>query len=59
MFETNSKASIIKWTERFMELHKRHLPGWEGVTEIRQLYEEGEKPCDQVREAHKAHEAAI
>lgn len=59
MFETNSKATIIKWTERFMELHKRHLPGWEGVTEIRQLYEEGEKPCDQVREAHKAHEAVI
>jgi len=45
MFETNSKATIIKWTERFMELHKRHLPGWEGETEIRQLYEEGENPC--------------
>jgi hypothetical protein len=46
MFETNSKATIIKWTERFMELHKWHLPGWEGETEIRQLYEEGEKPCE-------------
>ena len=36
-----------------MELHKTHLPGWEGVTEIRQLYEEGEKPCDAARGARR------
>ena len=36
MFACDSKAQMLKWTERFMELHKQHLPGWEGECEIRQ-----------------------
>ncbi len=50
MFEAKSKAAMLKWSVRFMELHKQ-LPGWEGETEIRQLYEEGQKPCEMAAEA--------
>ena len=44
IFEVKSKADMIKWTQRFMDLHKKHLPGWEGECEVRQLAEMGE-PC--------------
>jgi hypothetical protein len=37
VFELKSKDEAIKNTLRFMEVHKQHWPGWEGVTEIRQL----------------------
>ena len=37
VFELKSKDEAIKNTRRFMEVHKQHWPGWEGVTEIRQL----------------------
>jgi hypothetical protein len=36
VFELKSKKEAIEGTVRFMELHKQHWPGWEGVTEIRQ-----------------------
>src|SRR2546425_11921195 len=35
-FELKSKAEAIEGALRFMELHKKHWPGWEGETEIRQ-----------------------
>ena len=50
IFDVKSKADMIEWTTRFMELHKKHLPGWEGEAEIRQLAGSGEKPCGQARE---------
>ncbi len=37
IFELKSKEEAIKNTTRFMEVHKQYWPGWEGVTEIRQL----------------------
>lgn len=37
VFDAKSRAEIIEWTVRFMELHKTHMPGWEGETEIRQM----------------------
>src|SRR6266478_2017559 len=37
VFELKSKEEAIKNTTRFMEVHKQFWPGWEGVTEIRQL----------------------
>ena len=37
VFELKSKEEAIERTVRFMELHKQHWPGWEGVTEIRQV----------------------
>jgi len=38
-FEVGSKAEVVEWTRRFMELHREHWPGWEGTTEIRQLFD--------------------
>jgi hypothetical protein len=37
MFELNSKQEAIDGAMNFMELHKKHWPGWEGETEIRQV----------------------
>jgi len=37
MFELNSKEEAIEGAMRFMELHKKYWPGWEGETEIRQV----------------------
>src|SRR5258706_8075473 len=43
-FELKSKEEAIASTIRFMELHKKHWPGWEGETEIRPMYADGEVP---------------
>ena len=37
-FELKSKEEAVKSAVRFMELHKKHWPGWEGETEIRQIF---------------------
>ena len=37
VFELKSKKEAIERTTQFMELHKQHWPGWDGVTEIRQV----------------------
>jgi hypothetical protein len=36
-FELKSKEEAVESAVRFMELHKKHWPGWEGETEIRQM----------------------
>jgi hypothetical protein len=54
IFEVDSKAKMIEWTRRFMDLHRTHIPGWEGVAEIRQIAGPGEKLCDQAREMQSA-----
>ncbi len=36
-FELKSKQEAIEGAMRFMELHKKHWPGWEGETEIRTM----------------------
>jgi hypothetical protein len=48
-FELKSKEEAIEGARRFMELHKEHWPGWEGETEIRQMFEPGDFPkgCEQ------------
>jgi hypothetical protein len=38
VFELKSKAEAIEGALRFMALHRKHWPGWEGETEIRQLF---------------------
>jgi hypothetical protein len=50
MFEASSLAEMVKWGRRMMDLHKTHMPGWEGTCEIRQIAGPGEKLCDQVME---------
>ena len=37
-FEFSSKQEAIESAKTFMELHKKHWPGWEGETEVRQLF---------------------
>jgi hypothetical protein len=51
-FQYKSKEEAIDSAVRFMELHKKHWPGWEGETEVRQMFEPGEFVCqDGVQEA--------
>jgi hypothetical protein len=55
VFDAPSKAAMIKVTERFMALHKTHLPGWEGECEVRQMAAPGEpEPCGQPNVAQAA-----
>ena len=37
-FELKSKEEAVEAAVRFMELHKKHWPGWEGETEVREMY---------------------
>lgn len=37
-FEFNSKAETVESAKVFMDLHRKHWPGWEGETEIRQMF---------------------
>jgi hypothetical protein len=41
-FEMKSKEEAIESAVRFMELHKKHWPGWEGETEIRPMLDPGD-----------------
>jgi len=44
VFELKSKQEAIEGALQFMELHKKHWPGWEGETEIRQIFGPEEFP---------------
>jgi hypothetical protein len=44
MFELKSKEEAIEGAMRFMELHKKYWPGWEGETEVRQIYDPEDFP---------------
>lgn len=37
VYEVSSKQEGIEWTRRFVELHQKHWPRWEGEVEIRQV----------------------
>jgi len=37
-FELKSKEEAIEGVVRFMELHRKYWPEWEGETEIRQIF---------------------
>ena len=43
-FELKSKEEAVESAVRFMELHKKHWPEWEGETEVRQMYGPEEFP---------------
>ena len=38
VMEFSSKEAAVKSALEFMELHRKHWPGWEGETEIRQMF---------------------
>jgi hypothetical protein len=44
-FELKSKEEAIESARQFMELHKKYWPGWEGETEVRQMYGPDDFPC--------------
>src|SRR5712691_8909274 len=37
-FELKSKQEAVESAVSFMELHKKYWPGWEGETEVRQMF---------------------
>ena|SRR5262250_1046886 len=37
-FDLKSKEEAVESAVRFMELHRKLWPGWEGETEVRQMY---------------------
>ncbi len=39
IFEVKSRDEAVEQTVRFMELHRRHWPAWEGETEIRPMFD--------------------
>ena len=52
VFELDSQDEAVEWTRRFMELHTQHWPGWEGTTEIRQMFVS--KECVELQEPARA-----
>jgi hypothetical protein len=38
VFEFKSKEEAVKSAVEFMELHRKYWPGWEGETEVRQIF---------------------
>lgn len=38
-FELKSKEAAVESAVRFMELHRKFWPGWEGETEVRQMFD--------------------
>jgi hypothetical protein len=46
IFDLKSKKEALESAQRFMELHRLHWPGWQGETEVRQIFSpEDFAPC--------------
>ena len=39
VYNVGSKDEVIEWAKRFMQIHIDHWPGWEGVSELRQIFD--------------------
>ena len=44
-FELKSREEAVQGAVHFMELHKKYWPGWEGETEVRQMYGPDDFSC--------------
>ena len=44
ILKLDSREEAIAEARKFMELHRRHWPEWEGEVEVRRMFEEGEGP---------------
>jgi hypothetical protein len=44
ILKADSKADAIRMATEFMELHRKHWPGFEGEAEVRPMFEPGEGP---------------
>ena len=58
IFNFASKEEALKEAQTFMELHRAHWPSWEGVVEIREMYEETDDVCDEQIEGSRVLENA-
>lgn len=38
IYDVASREEVVEWTVRFMDLHRQTWPGWEGESEIRQVF---------------------
>lgn len=56
VLEVNSRKEALDQTLRFMELHREHWPGWEGETEIRQIFESSNHSTEIEPERTKQHD---
>ena len=41
IYDLGTKEEAVKWTRKFLELHKKHWPAWEGEVVIRQIINYG------------------
>jgi hypothetical protein len=53
VLEFKSKQEALESTLHFMELHRKYWPGWEGETEIRQIFTQQDYSLDSGRLALK------
>ena len=44
ILKTDSKAEALRIATEFMDLHRRHWPGFEGESEVRPMFEFGAGP---------------
>jgi hypothetical protein len=39
VYELPSRAEAVEWVKKFLEVHRKHWPQFEGEVELRELYE--------------------
>jgi hypothetical protein len=44
ILQTNSRAEALRIATQFMELHRKHWPGFEGESEVRPMFDPGMGP---------------
>src|SRR5205085_1112847 len=44
ILEADSKAEVLRVASEFMELHRKHWPGFEGESEVRPMFDPGMGP---------------
>ncbi len=45
ILKSESRAEIVRVAREFMELHRKHWPGFEGESEVRPMFEPDMGPC--------------
>jgi hypothetical protein len=45
IFEFRNKEEALASAVEFMQLHRQHMPGWEGTCEVRAMWAEHEAGC--------------
>jgi len=44
IIQAKDKADVMRVAREFMELHRKHWPGFEGECEVRKLFDQSEAP---------------